>query len=477
MASISVIHGFPLAADLQTYKGDALSIPPTSGTYWATLLSATARSIIEEPTDFDFTPGSSVPTARSWWCWEHAVSSPADSRHQDEEFHIFGTPTWEIRGQMEDADPPTTYKVRLYHTTDGLLGEGSTDFALGAATWRQCRFTWLSGQVALEVDGTYEVNMSTPRPIPPYAIGFRIGGGTGGLSGTNLFLRKLLIVRGDSSSDRPDETTQLYQACQIDSGQDGSYTGWANVGADTWDSDCYDDWDVETVTDTSIAFVDGGGGADTITDSNSGFGVFTANDKINVSGSASNNGDYTIVSVVAGTITLATGTLTAEGAGATVTIQSGHSTDDDTTYIYPPATSTSKETAILDTQPTITANYEHALWVHHKCRITGSPGGAKSLGQSLIHDGSSDGTAGMGTSADANYRIRSGMFKFAPDGGTWVAADAAALEIGVQGEATAVPTGVLHTAIWGEWCKYALDAGDPPPFPSPPGRHISVTHG
>jgi hypothetical protein len=73
---------------------------------------------------------------------------------------------------------------------------------------------------------------------------------------------------------------------------------------------------------TGIAFVDGGGGADTITDTGNGFiaAGFEAGDKITVTGSTSNDGLYTIVSVVAGTITLATGVLTAEGAGASVTI-------------------------------------------------------------------------------------------------------------------------------------------------------------
>lgn len=76
------------------------------------------------------------------------------------------------------------------------------------------------------------------------------------------------------------------------------------------------------ITAITIAFVDGGAGADTITDSGSGFltALFKAGDLITVSGSTSNDGDYTIVSVVAGTITLATGVLTAEGAGDNVTI-------------------------------------------------------------------------------------------------------------------------------------------------------------
>jgi hypothetical protein len=45
---------------------------------------------------------------------------------------------------------------------------------------------------------------------------------------------------------------------------------------------------------TGIAFVDGGGGSDTITDTGSGFVTagFAATDKIRVIGSASNDGDY-----------------------------------------------------------------------------------------------------------------------------------------------------------------------------------------
>lgn len=72
----------------------------------------------------------------------------------------------------------------------------------------------------------------------------------------------------------------------------------------------------------TIAFVDGGAGADTITDSDNGFvtALFKAGGLITVSGSTSNDGNYTIVSVAAGTITLATGVLTAEGAGDNVTI-------------------------------------------------------------------------------------------------------------------------------------------------------------
>ena len=72
----------------------------------------------------------------------------------------------------------------------------------------------------------------------------------------------------------------------------------------------------------TIAFVDSN--PDTITDSGSGFVTagFVAGDTIIVTGSASNDGTYTIDSVVAGTITLDAGdALVAEGAGASVVIK------------------------------------------------------------------------------------------------------------------------------------------------------------
>ena len=71
-----------------------------------------------------------------------------------------------------------------------------------------------------------------------------------------------------------------------------------------------------------IAFVDGGGGSDTITDSNSGFGDFSDGDKIRVRGSSSNDGDYTLSGTAnSGTLTDATGTFTAESAAQRITIQ------------------------------------------------------------------------------------------------------------------------------------------------------------
>jgi len=72
---------------------------------------------------------------------------------------------------------------------------------------------------------------------------------------------------------------------------------------------------------TGIAFVDGGGGSDTITDSNSGLGNFANGDKIRIRGSSSNDGDYTLSgSASAGTLTFATATFTAESAGERINI-------------------------------------------------------------------------------------------------------------------------------------------------------------
>ena len=76
------------------------------------------------------------------------------------------------------------------------------------------------------------------------------------------------------------------------------------------------------ISGTGIAFVDGGGSSDTITNTGSGFVTagFAASDKIRVIGSASNDGDYQLTNAVAGTLTMATGLLTTETASESVTI-------------------------------------------------------------------------------------------------------------------------------------------------------------
>lgn len=82
-------------------------------------------------------------------------------------------------------------------------------------------------------------------------------------------------------------------------------------------------WTNHNITASTIAFNDNGASADTITDTGAGFVTagFVDGDKITVSGSTSNDGDYTINTVVAGTITLiASDVLTTEELGASVTI-------------------------------------------------------------------------------------------------------------------------------------------------------------
>ncbi len=82
-----------------------------------------------------------------------------------------------------------------------------------------------------------------------------------------------------------------------------------------------------TITGTTIAAVDGGASADSFTDSGNGFVTagFSVGDAVLVMGfsgaGAVNNGKiFTLASVAAGTITVPTGSLTAETAGATVII-------------------------------------------------------------------------------------------------------------------------------------------------------------
>lgn len=76
------------------------------------------------------------------------------------------------------------------------------------------------------------------------------------------------------------------------------------------------------VVGNTFAFVDGGASDDSITDSGNGFVTagFQVGDKIKVEGSTSNDGTYTVTSVAAGTLGVATGSLTTEAAGDQVAI-------------------------------------------------------------------------------------------------------------------------------------------------------------
>jgi len=78
-------------------------------------------------------------------------------------------------------------------------------------------------------------------------------------------------------------------------------------------------------TGIDIAFVDGGAGVDSITCVAATFLTdgFKVGDVFRVVGSATNDGEYIILTVVAGTITVASGSLTATAAGANITLTRG----------------------------------------------------------------------------------------------------------------------------------------------------------
>ena len=87
------------------------------------------------------------------------------------------------------------------------------------------------------------------------------------------------------------------------------------------------DWDVNTRSidlndQTGIAFNDAN--PDTITDTGNGLGIYEAGQRIRVTGSTSNDGEYIIASVAAGTLTLdADAELTTEEEGDTIDLVGG----------------------------------------------------------------------------------------------------------------------------------------------------------
>lgn len=101
--------------------------------------------------------------------------------------------------------------------------------------------------------------------------------------------------------------------------------GWTlNQTCEIADVTNFHDSITATITADTIAFVDGGTNADTITDSGDGFvsAGFKDGDLIWISGSDDNDNISCIVSNVAeGVLTVPTGTLTGESAGDTVTIR------------------------------------------------------------------------------------------------------------------------------------------------------------
>jgi len=72
------------------------------------------------------------------------------------------------------------------------------------------------------------------------------------------------------------------------------------------------------LTGTGISFTSAG----TISDSGNGLAKFLAGQRIQVRGSASNNGEFAVQTSAAGSLTVLPGTVTTEGTGPTVTITS-----------------------------------------------------------------------------------------------------------------------------------------------------------
>ena len=118
----------------------------------------------------------------------------------------------------------------------------------------------------------------------------------------------------------------IYPDEDITNGLRVEYTGLIEPFVDeAWESL------TSTISGTGLAFVDGGGSSDTITDTGSGFVTagFASGDKIRIIGSTSNDGDYLLTGAIAATLTVATGSFTAETASQSITIY--QIPDEDTT--------------------------------------------------------------------------------------------------------------------------------------------------
>lgn len=165
----------------------------------------------------------------------------------------------------------------------------------------------------------------------------------------------------------------------------------------------------------TIAFVDGGAGTDSITDSGNGFltAGLVAGNKITISGSASNNIVVTAITVVAGTITVATGTLTTEGAGASVTLTSNNELATGFGYTQDSKTTGTITLAEDDTNDYLNATFPTVTWTASGGSIGPTPGAI------LYDDTSSDDTiigyidfGGEQTATDGNpFNLANGIIR------------------------------------------------------------------
>ena len=149
--------------------------------------------------------------------------------------------------------------------------------------------------------------------------------------GSNTIGRVYEILKSDSLDDDGSAITAYDNVEALDMGTPEKYKQWYSIFikikttsgtalAMFYTLDNGTETSSVTISRNDIAFVDGGAGADTITTVAGDFVAagFKAGDVIVVTGTDSNDGNMTIVSVVAKTITLAMGIVTAEAAGEAI---------------------------------------------------------------------------------------------------------------------------------------------------------------
>lgn len=153
--------------------------------------------------------------------------------------------------------------------------------------------------------------------------GFTTGGNNGSKTIATVAAGTITLVGGDTLTDESAGDEVIIYKDAPGTLRAGIAQWTVNQTASVEDVTSYDDMVSATITADTIAFVDGGGSDDTITDSGNGFvsAGFVANKPILISGSTSNNYSATPSAVEAGVLTVPTGTVTAEIAGDTVTIK------------------------------------------------------------------------------------------------------------------------------------------------------------
>lgn len=249
MANAVTVAGFPHGNENDVYGGNVSNV--NDGSFWQNNADDSLKHMIRALAA-RYQNDTTLPTARHWDCLEFIVGPFQAADSDGDEFNLWsdgnGTSGWEIRATIINSK--TAYNVRIYFNGTQVGSDGTTDIATGAGTWRQARFTWLSGQVALEVDGTVEINAGTANAIP--TIGFRQGGNIGHSSSLILLIRKAVQVRGDSSSDRPDETSQVFTAIEPDSAGSQTDNAWVDGTVADWD-----DWNSGGGADEGTTFEQG----------------------------------------------------------------------------------------------------------------------------------------------------------------------------------------------------------------------------